>query len=369
MGKLDGFLYHGYELDNRYSQTFNLQWHLTVECDQRCKHCYMFEDQDYFIQRDNQLTTQQAYQLVDELANFLKKLKTNGLINITGGDPILSHNFWDILQYMQKHSDTLSLGTIMGNSYHINDEVSRKLKSHGVNSYQISLDGLEDVHDEIRKPGSFKDALRALKSLHKAGIETYVMATAHKDNCQEIFELYKFLSGLDYIDCFAFDRMIPIGNAKKELNSEIVDNEEYRELMHKLFIFEVTESKNKILTFKDILWRPFFYEMGLTDPINYENPKNYVACVATSGAICVVPDGSVYACRRLNMKAGKFPEESLEEIILNSSLFREMRNLQEEPSCGKCSIGPYCGGCPAMKYAISGRLDGVDPNCCISCEN
>lgn len=34
--------------------------------------------------------------------------------------------------------------------------------------------------------------------------------------------------------------------------------------MHKLFTFEVTESKNKILTFKDILWRPFFYEMRLT---------------------------------------------------------------------------------------------------------
>ena len=371
MGNLDSLVYHGHEYDENYSMGITLQWHLTVACDQKCKHCYMFNDSTYISQRDNQLTTVQAYKLIDEFAGLLRKLKTTGTINLTVGDPLLSNNFWNVLQYIPNHSDVLNIGAIMGNSYHVDDTIAGKLKMFNISQYQISLYGMEDTHDYIRKPGSFKDALRALKCLHDTGIGATVMATVNKYNCGEILELYKYLSEIEYIDSFRFDRMIPIGNAIKELSKEIVDTEEYRNLMLQLFQYEITESPRKILAYKDSLWKPLFYEMGLSNPLGAKNKNYRYACPAGGSHFCVLSDGTIYACRRLEIKAGKYPDESLESIFYNSSLFNNLRLYSYDDNCAECKLQHYCYGCPAMKYSINGTINGQDPNCwhnmCVGC--
>lgn len=66
---------------------------------------------------------------------------------ITGGDPILHPDFWRLLG-LQKE-DNIPF-TIMGNPFHLTDEVCRRLKSHGCQKYQLSLDGMPKTHDWFR---------------------------------------------------------------------------------------------------------------------------------------------------------------------------------------------------------------------------
>lgn len=69
-----------------------------------------------------------------------------------GGDPILHSRFWDILALLQERNIPF---TILGNPFHLTDEVCRRLKEYGCDKYQLSIDGMCETHDAIRKSGSF----------------------------------------------------------------------------------------------------------------------------------------------------------------------------------------------------------------------
>ena len=71
---------------------------------------------------------------------------------ITGGDPILHPDFWRLLELLHEHSVPF---TILGNPFHLNDQVCRELKAYGCEKYQLSIDGLRKTHDWFRKPGSY----------------------------------------------------------------------------------------------------------------------------------------------------------------------------------------------------------------------
>lgn len=363
MGVLDAVSFHGYDYSGDSSQCIIMQWHLTVECDQNCKHCYMFSDDNYDLQLNRQLSTDMAFRLIDEFAELAKKLGTTGYINLTGGDPILSYNFWDVLKYVQKYAPHVKLETIMGNPFHIDNDSAVKLKQYGIKSYQISLDGLEETHDKIRRKGSFKESLRALKCLHDAGIITGVLSTVHRQNCLEIIELYKFVNTISDIDYFSLDRMIPIGNGDKEFGDSVVKIEEYKRLMMLVFEYEVLHAKSRKLIYKDILWGPFFYDLGITDPFDKDCKTFCGNCEAGSAGITVLADGEVYACRRLDILAGRFPQQSLDAIYFNSPLFKGLRNIEINNGCHECELFYHCCGCPAMKYAVYGSPYSEEPTC------
>lgn len=54
---------------------------------------------------------------------------------ITGGDPILHKNFWQLLEIFRANNFQF---TIMGNPFHLDDETCAKLKFYGCAKYQMS---------------------------------------------------------------------------------------------------------------------------------------------------------------------------------------------------------------------------------------
>ena len=78
---------------------------------------------------------------------------------ITGGDPILHPDFWRLLGLLKEHEIGF---TILGNPFHLNDQVCMELKGYGCEKYQLSLDGLRETHDWFRKPGSFDCTLEKI---------------------------------------------------------------------------------------------------------------------------------------------------------------------------------------------------------------
>lgn len=338
-----------------------VQWHITVECDQSCKHCYMFGSDTYPSEKAHPLTFEQCCRFVDQYDQICERTGVQGEFHITGGDPILRPDFWDILEYIrQKPRLHVSL---MGNPYHITDEVAKRMRTVGVQGYQISLDGLEETHDYFRKKGSFKDSLRALEVLNRNGISTNVMFTLSKQNAPELIQLYLFLNSLSYINGFSFDRIVPVGAGNKLAEEGSLTAEEHRNLLYQMFITEIDNPGYAFQSRKDELWRVLLYELGLVRPLPEEPLPFCQGCGIPFGTMTVLADGTIYSCRRLPLKIGKIPEDNLWDVFVNSPLLNKLRDLDNYEKCRDCELGYYCRGCPAVKYGYTGDPFKADPHC------
>ena len=125
---------------------FSFQWHITEKCDQRCKHCYIFSANPNELRKE---TTKEKFPLViDACVELCNKLDRLPYFTITGGDPILNKDFWELLNILHEKGIPFS---ILGNPFHLNNTVCKDLKRLGCRKYQLSLDGLEKTHDYIRR--------------------------------------------------------------------------------------------------------------------------------------------------------------------------------------------------------------------------
>lgn len=124
---------------------FSFQWHITDECDQRCKHCYIFSENT--CKKPDAMTWSQIEDTFYNCLDFCEMYHRLPYFYLTGGDPILHPEFWKLLELLKEHEIPF---TILGNPFHLNNEVCARLKKHGCQKYQLSLDGLRDTHDWFR---------------------------------------------------------------------------------------------------------------------------------------------------------------------------------------------------------------------------
>ena len=136
---------------------FVFQWHITDACDQRCKHCYIYaENSGKAVET---MALPQMRQVLAKCLNFCEHLGYEPYFCITGGDPLLHPNFWELAELL--HQLKISF-TILGNPFHLTDKVCARLKKLGCKSYQLSIDGLEKTHDALRKPGSYRETVEKI---------------------------------------------------------------------------------------------------------------------------------------------------------------------------------------------------------------
>lgn len=346
-----------------YVKGLSLQLHITAVCDQQCKHCYMYNSPYYRPQIEHPLSAAEFCSLIDEYFAFQHEFHcSGGLIAITGGDPVLSPYFWDILAHIHSRQEP-GFVVVLGNPTHIHEEEALRLRQLGVFSYQISIDGMKPLHDYFRKPGSFDDSIRALKVLHNAGLMTTVSFTVSKKNAPDLIPLYDFLSAQDYVDSFGFNRMIPTGNGK-QIADDMFTPLEYRQFLFDVYRHEVLHASGLIIAKKEQLWRPLLYELGLVDPVCTDSRyRFYAGCSCGTGAISFLADGTMFPCRRMDVPSGKYPEHSFRDLYIHNPLTQKFRNHEEFSGCNQCEVNTICRGCPSMKYAATGDFYAPDPYC------
>ena len=179
---------------------FSFQWHITDECDQRCEHCYIFSED-----KNKKLDSMTWPQMEDTFYNcldFCEMYDRLPYFYITGGDPILHPDFWKLLELLKERDIPF---TILGNPFHLDDEVCQKLKAYGCQKYQLSLDGMRETHDWFRKPGSFDITLEKIACIKKTGIRSVIMTTVSGRNIEEIPDLIDTVVA-HKADVFAFAR-------------------------------------------------------------------------------------------------------------------------------------------------------------------
>lgn len=336
-------------------QYFAFQWHITDTCDQRCQHCYIFSE------NNNIPIIEMSYENIEAVfkncTDMCKKLNRIPYFYITGGDPILHKDFWKILEMFK--ANNIAFG-ILGNPFHLNDEVCKKLKYYGCDKYQLSIDGLRETHDSIRKPGSFDTTIEKIKCIRNAGIKCAIMTTVSKTNKEEIPRIIDIVVK-NNVDIFAFARYCPTSLEKSNMHIEPKEYKEFFEVIWKKF----EEYKDSETTFnlKDHLWTLFLYEKGVyTIPEDLDENTIYDGCNCANCHMTILPNGNVYACRRMESLVGNAFGESMKDIFLGEKMdkFREYDKFEK---CSKCELLRFCRGCPAVAYGYTHNSYTADPQC------
>ena len=335
---------------------FAFQWHITDECDQRCKHCYIFSENNEKCL--DCMTWPQMQVVVAKCEEFCARYGRLPYFYITGGDPILHPDFWRLLALLKAHGIPF---TILGNPFHLNDAVCKRLKQFGCQKYQLSLDGMRETHDWFRKPGSFDCTLEKIACIKNAGIRSVMMTTVSGTNIEEIPAIIDTVAAHG-VDIFAFSRYCPTSE-EKEVGIAPLRYRELLETCDKKFKEYEAAGCTTYFNKKDHLWTLYEYETGaFTIPPDAQKGMIYGGCNCGNCHLTILPIGDLYACRRVqNSRVGNVFTDKIEDVwVCRMEAYRDYQKFEK---CAKCELLPYCRGCPAVASGKNGNFYAPDPQC------
>jgi len=344
---------------NKKNNIINLQWHITDRCENNCSHCYIQDENKLLGERRDTITLKDAKKIIDELYLYSLRMKAPARIVISGGDPLLSPFFWDLLEYANCDKMYPMIMGILGNPNLINEKTAKKLKENNIETYQMSLEGLKDINDEIRGKGNWDSVWNAIEILEDNGINTNIMFTVSRKNYRELIPLINYCANIEKTN-FSFARYCPTG--KSDI-LETLSPKEYRNLL--LRVVEAfrywRQEKKSIVQWdlsKDALYAALFEEMG----INFYQEKTGCCLLGNGKSLALLPDGLILYCRRMPKSIGFWPDISFEDALLNQKKYSYIE-IQNN-SCKNCSVSASCrGGCKAVNFRICGINDNKDAQC------
>ena len=325
-------------MDTFCYKDFTLQWHITHRCNLRCKHCYQ-EDYSAFEGFDN------ALNILNQYCELLKAYGCIGRLNITGGEPLTHPHLFDLLRAARSHgirTGVLTNGTLIGSWE------ARKLKACGVDYVQISLDGMEKVHDAIRGKGSFEKAVNGIYALRSQGIFTSVSFTAQNSNFRELKKLASFCNDIG-ADKLWFDRVII--PAAEDSGNLTLSSDTFSKLCRTAAHLN---KRGRVFCGRALQFIPC-------------KNKLIYHCSAGENLLVVLANGDVMPCRRLPIIIGNIKDNHLLTLHRDSPVMNKLRSVGIPEGCMKCTYASMCrGGSKCAAYARTGRFDIPDPDCCLS---
>ncbi len=322
---------------------------VTSRCNARCEHCG--SSCGDFIPKDEI----SAEELKKTLLDISKRYNAKDiLLNITGGEPLVRKDLFDIMDYAN------SLGFRWGmtsNGMLITDEIIEKMKKTNMETISISIDGLKETHESFRKvPNSFDKIIDGIKKMQKVPSIKIVQVTtvANKKNLKELEQIYELMKELNIISWRVIN-VDPIGRAKG--NSEILlDKDEYKYLFN--FIKEKREENVMNVEYGCSHYLGLDLEKELRDTYFICSAGLYVASILSNGDIFICPNVE----RRPEFIQGNIKTDNFVDVWENKfEIFRSDDRLK----CDKCSK------CPKWKYCLGDsfhtfNFDDRKPNFCIN---
>jgi len=327
---------------------FTLQWHITQRCGNHCRHCYMDET-------NYDLTFKDYSICIENICSFEKKTDFFvSTIAITGGDPLLNPEWFDIAQDIVARKKSIMF---LGNPETLSDENLEKIALLSPQMSQLSIDGMRQRHDYLRYNGSFDKTIEGIHKLNKKNIPIGIMFTLSNENVNDLKRVIYFLDSLKIKLSFAFDFVIETGHA---LNNDIRVPINKSDIFNQyLSIKKDLKSKNSLLTLQEKPSQLFAHKNAdvLTNSLLEQIPFD-ICCGCGAGwrHLTIIKKGDVLACRRMPVQVGNLFSDSFESILLHSPILKNLRELENMGECSTCLFQKFCRGCPAENYAFSSEF-------------
>lgn len=333
-------------------------WEITMGCNMRCKHC----GSACKSALPDELTRDEALCLCDDLGRMGFKW-----ITLSGGEPTTRPDWYQIAARLHQNG---IIPNMITNGWLIEEEIIEKAVVAQINTIAISLDGLRETHDSIRRNGSFDKIMSAFDLMKEASIHYSAITTINRKNIFELPELLQILEEKN-VEGWQLQLGLPMGTMAQ--NRELVADPGCVDM-----IIEFAHAKYKATT----------VDIQLADCIGYYNAKElevrqkgdtqngyaWQGCGAGKTSMGILHNGEIVGCTSLREKEfieGSIRKTSVQEIWNNPDSFRWNRNLKKENLSGFCSLckyGRYClGGCGNTRLTMSGSIYGENRYCSYHC--
>jgi 12,18-didecarboxysiroheme deacetylase len=346
-------------------------WNVTRRCNLKCIHCYAHAKNIAF---DNELTTEQGKELINDLAEF-----GSPVMLFSGGEPLVRKDLPQLAAFAVEKGMRAVIST---NGTLITPSMARNLKEIGLSYVGISLDGMEEINDRFRGvKGAFNSALAGIKNSQDAGIKVGLRFTVNKFNVAEIPKIFRLLEEMD-IPRVCFYHLVYAGRGS-ELVKEDLTHEGTRQAVDLIIdetkrLFDKGKPK-EVLTVDNHADGPYVYLRLLQeDP---QRAKEVLELLQWNegnnsgrGIGCVSWDGEVHADQFWRHHSfGNVKDRPFSEIWMDTSE-ELMGKLKEKKAhvtgrCATCRWLDVCGGNFRVRAeAVTGDVWAPDPACYLTDE-
>ena len=207
-----------------------------------------------------------------------------------------------LLDYLDQKSTVEELG-IITNGLPFNQEVLEKLSAFSkLKKIKISLDGADaETHDSFRQKGTFEKVIKNLSLLKRESrFEIILMFTVMKSNFRNLPSLIRLCQDLG-VDGLILERFIPLGRGS-EIPDQILERDQWKELVETLLeFFSMKTDEHDVLPYQafQVIFRGDETEL-LGAP-----------CIIGRDGLCIMPEGTVFPCRRFPISIGNLLKDSL----------------------------------------------------------
>ncbi|HJW31191.1 MAG TPA: radical SAM protein, partial [Saprospiraceae bacterium] len=153
----------------RNGPLFIVPWRCTFACNYNCAHCIS----SCKPAAPDELSAKDAKKLVDRIRDFGATF-----FGITGGEPFLREDLFEIVQYARQVGLNVSIIT---DGRLADDNVAANLIKNEVR-VSISIDGAESINDRVRGEGAYRSAVDLAEKLSATGLlDCFVYTFANVD--------------------------------------------------------------------------------------------------------------------------------------------------------------------------------------------
>ena len=341
-------------------------WNTTRACNLNCIHCYA---KAVHQSRDRELTTEEGFNLIDDLATFGVPV-----LLFSGGEPLLRSDLPELTEYAVSKGMRAVIST---NGTLITEEKAILLKNAGVSYVGISLDGLEKVNDHFRGvKGAFNKALNGIKNCQKVELKVGLRFTINKLNIDQVPGIFDLAEKMN-IERICFYHLVYSGRGSNLVDQDL-SHSETRKIVD--IIMDWTKDmynrglKKEVLTVDNHADGPYLYLRMLKE----NNPRSGEVLEllkmnggnsSGEGIGCVSWDGVVYADQFWREHSfGSVLVRPFSQIWSNVTdpLMAQLKDKRRYVTgrCASCKWLDICGGnFRARAEAESGNIWGEDPAC------
>ena len=330
--------------EKRCVVSFDLE--ITARCNNNCRHCYINLPVADSAARKKELSLSEIKAIVDQAVSL-------GALwcLVTGGEPLLREDFFEIYLYSKKRGLLISVFT---NANLITDEHIKFFKKNPPRDIEVTVYGVtQETYERItRRENSFAAFMHGLELLLKNGIKVRYKAMALRSNVFELPEIAKFCREKTK-DYFRFDPFLHLRfDADKQRNAEIISERlSAEEIVH----IEQADPERSVALEKNC-------HNLINEEFTHFQCDHLFHCGTGNGSFSVSYDGLFRLCSSLwhpdcvfDLKKGPL-EEAWGNFIPR---VRDLRsdNPEYHKKCRSCTLVNLCIWCPAHAYLETGKMD------------
>lgn len=341
-------------------------WTSTRNCNLHCAHCYT-DSRD--IEYPDELTTDEALAMVDDLAAF-----GSPVLLISGGEPLRRK---DLLTVAGRATERGMRVVISTNGTLLTPEKAAELAAVGVSYVGISIDGRPETHDKFRGfAGAFEASMAGVAACQEAGIKVGLRFTLTRTNQADLPWLFDLMEERD-VTRLCIYHLAPTGRGAR-LKGFAPTSEETRAALD--LILERTQDLADRGFEPDVLTADnhadaayLLLNIARNDPQRVGSVRQMLAWSGGNRSgeaiACINSNGEVFADQFWRwMPLGNIRDRPFSSIYGDDppQILRELRDRQERlpERCRECAFLDVCNGnFRSRAEATTGDVWGMDPLC------